>query len=158
MVKQPVLSSTTMPFLFKKPSQIKFPILNFLGIGKFPNLGNNYSRKVISIKEKIIMKVKVKDLKKVIKEEADRGETQREMSAKFSAMTRDVSRAIDKFTDHLININVPADVYKNFMDQLSEVLEGLTNINMSKVKFLSNHEANKRKETEEDQRRKNVGI
>jgi len=104
------------------------------------------------------MKVKVKDLKKVIKEEADRGETQREMSAKFSAMTRDVSRAIDKFTDHLININVPADVYKNFMDQLSEVLEGLTNINMSKVKFLSNHEANKRKETEEDQRRKNVGI
>ena len=103
-------------------------------------------------------KLHAKDLKKVIKEEADRGETQREMSAKFSAMTRDVSRAIDKFTDHLININVPADVYKNFMDQLSEVLEGLTNINMSKVKFLSNHEANKRKETEEDQRRKNVGI
>lgn len=88
------------------------------------------------------MKIKFGDFKKLIKEVQ---ETLKDRDDGFDNMVQGLYREVDKFTNNLLKDGISHEEYQEYMNKLDTVMNGLRDINVSKIKFLAKSGISKQK-------------
>ena len=80
------------------------------------------------------MKIKFGEFKKLIKEVKEEMEGRENQ---FQNLVQDIYKSSDKFANELLKDGISHQEYAEYMSRLSDVLQGLVDINVAKIKFLS---------------------